>query len=80
MVFTTFTQPFLTRMILENVKMSSERCCVSSLKKDINVLFLTSDNEFSGIFYSLFRVRHNIFLIIFSIKSVVKCANILKIG
>ena len=39
-----------------------------------NVLFLTSDNEFSGIIYSLFRGRQNIFLTIFSTKFVVKCA------
>ena len=33
----------------------------------INVLYLISDNEFSGIIYSLFRGRQNITLIIFSI-------------
>ena len=43
--------------------------------------FLTSSNEFSGIIYSLFRERQNIFLTIFSTKFVVKCATkILKIG
>ena len=31
-----------------------------------NVLFLTSDNEFSGIIFNQFRDRQNIFLIIFS--------------
>ena len=46
-----------------------------------NVLFLTSNNEFSGIIYSLFRGRQNIFLTIFSTKFVVKCAiTNLKIG
>ena len=34
------------------------------------MLFLTSDNEFLGIIYSLFRGRQNIFLMIFSIKGV----------
>ena len=48
---------------------------------DTNVLFLTSDNEFSGIIYSLFRGRQTIFLTIFSTKFVVKCATkIFKIG
>ena len=43
--------------------------------------FLTSENEISGISDSLFRVRQNIFLTIFTTKFVVKCAiNILKIG
>ena len=47
----------------------------------INVLFLTSENEISGIIYSLFRGRQNIFLTIFSIKLDVKCATkILKIS
>ena len=51
------------------------------LHTNTNVLFLTSDNEFSGIIYSLFRGRLNIFLTIFSTKFVVKCATkILKIG
>ena len=46
-----------------------------------NVLFLMSDNEFSGIIYSLFGGSQNIFLTIFSTKFVVKCATkILKIG
>ena len=40
----------------------------------VNVLFLTSDNEFSRIMYSLFGGRQNIFLIVFSSKCVVKCA------
>ena len=45
-----------------------------------NVLFLTSDNEISGIMDSLFRGRQNIF-IIFSTNFVVKCATkIVKIG
>ena len=45
-----------------------------------NVLFLTFDNEFSGIIYSLFGGRQNIFLKIFSTKFVIKCAaEILKI-
>ena len=39
-----------------------------------NVLFLTSDNEFSGIIYSLFRGKQNIFLTRFSTKFIVKCA------
>ena len=33
LVFTTFTQPFLTGVILENVKMPSERYCFSELEK-----------------------------------------------
>ena len=37
------------------------------------MLFLTSDNEFSGIIYSLFRGSQNIFLTIFRTKFVVKC-------
>ena len=46
-----------------------------------NVLFLTSDNEFSGIIYSLCRGRQNIFLRIFSTKFVVKCTTkILRLG
>ena len=46
-----------------------------------NVLFLTSDNEFSGIVCRLFTGRQNIFLTIFSTKIVVKCATKnLKIG
>ena len=45
------------------------------------MLYLSSGNEFSGIIYSLFRGRQNIFLTIFSTKFVVKCAiKILKIG
>ena len=45
-----------------------------------NVLFLSFDNEFSGIMYSLFGGKQNIFLTIFSTKFVVKCAaKILKI-
>ena len=45
-----------------------------------NVLFLTSENEISGLIYSLFRGRQNIFLPIVRSK-VVKCAaNILKVG
>ena len=36
-IFTTFTQPFLTGVILEDVKMSPERCCVSELEKDISL-------------------------------------------
>ena len=44
------------------------------------VLFLSFDDEFSWIMYSLFGCRQNIFLIIFSTKFVVKCApEILKI-
>ena len=44
------------------------------------MLFLMSDNEFSGIIYSLFRGRQNIFLTIFSTKFVIKCATeILKV-
>ena len=44
-------------------------------------VFLMSENEFSGIIYSLFRGGQNIFLTIFSIKFVVKCATkIFKIG
>ena len=38
------------------------------------MLFLTSDNEFSEITYSLFGGRQNIFLTIFSNKFVIKCA------
>ena len=38
-----------------------------------NVLFLTSDNDFLRIMYSLFRGRQNIFLKIFSTKFVVMC-------
>ena len=46
-----------------------------------NVMFLTSDNDFSGIIYILLRGRQNSFLTIFSIKFVVKCATkIFKIG
>ena len=46
-----------------------------------NVLFLTVDNEFSGIMYSLFGGRQNIFLTIFSNKFVIKCsAVVLKSG
>ena len=46
----------------------------------VNVLFLTSDNEFSGIMYCLFRGRQNIFPTVFSTKFV-KCATkLLKIG
>ena len=40
--------------------------------KHVNVLFLTSETEISGIIYSLFRDRQNIFLTIFCTKSVVK--------
>ena len=35
-----------------------------------NVLFLTFDNEFLGVMYSLFGGRQNIFLAIFSTKFV----------
>ena len=38
-----------------------------------NVLFLTFDNEFSGIMYSLFGGRQTMFLTMFSNKFVVKC-------
>ena len=45
------------------------------------MLFLTSDEDVLGIIYSLFTGRQNIFLTIFSIKFVVKCATkILKIS
>ena len=45
------------------------------------MLFLASDNEFSGISYSSFSGRQNIFLTIFSTKFVVKCeTKIMKIG
>ena len=37
------------------------------LQSFLNVMFLTSDNEFSGIIYRLFRGMQNIFLTIFSI-------------
>ena len=40
LVFTTFAQPFLTGVILENVKMSSERYCFSKLEKDISLEML----------------------------------------
>ena len=40
MVFTTFTHPFLTGVILENVKMSAERYCFSELEKDISLEIL----------------------------------------
>ena len=51
--------------------------CMSS----INLLFLTFDNEFSGIMYSLFGGRQNNFLIIFGTKFVLKCpAKILRIS
>ena len=54
--------------------------CVDVLKH-VYVLFLTSDNEFSGIISTLFRDRQKHFLTIFSIKFVIKCATkILKIG
>ena len=44
-------------------------------------VFLMSDNEFSGIIYSLLRGRQTIFLTIFNTKFIVKCATkILKIG
>ena len=46
-----------------------------------NVLLLTSENDISVIFYSLFSGRQNNFLTIFSTKFVVKCAaENLKIG
>ena len=45
------------------------------------MLFLTFVNEFSGVMYSLFGGKQNIFLTIFSTEFVVKCAaKILKIG
>ena len=45
------------------------------------MLFLTFDNEFSGIMYSLFGGRQTISLTIFSNKFVIKCAaKNLKIG
>ena len=40
MVFTTFPQPFLTGMILENVKMSPERYCFFEIEKDISLEML----------------------------------------
>ena len=46
-----------------------------------NALFLTFDSEFSGIIFSLFGNRQNIFHTIFSIKFVVKhAAKMLEIG
>ena len=33
----TFTQPVLTRVMLENVKMSSERYCFSELENKIGI-------------------------------------------
>ena len=52
-----------------------------NLRNGTTVLFLTFDNEFSGIMYNLFRDWQNIFLTIFGTKFVVKCAaKILKIG
>ena len=51
------------------------------INRSTHVLFLKSDNEFSGISYILFRSRQNIFITIFGTKFVVKCATkILKIG
>ena len=38
------------------------------------MLFLTFDNEFSGIMYSLFGGRLTTYLTIFSTKFVIKCA------
>ena len=49
-------------------------CAVLLLNIDVNVLFLTSVNEFSGIIYSLFTGMQSIFLTIFSTKFVLKCA------
>ena len=40
LVFTTLTQPFLTGVILEDVKMSSERYCFSELEKHISLEML----------------------------------------
>ena len=57
------------------------KCNSKVSNTETNVLYLTFDNEFSGIMYSLFGGRQNIFLTIFSTKFVVKCAaKILKIG
>ena len=54
---------------------------MQSFKPLANVLFLTFDNAFSGIMYSLFEGRQNIFRIIFVTKFFVKgAAKILKIG
>ena len=39
-----------------------------------NVLSLTSENGFSGVINSFYTVRQNMFLSMFSIKFVVKCA------
>ena len=51
------------------------------INRDTDVLFLTIDNEFSRIIYSLFGGKQNIFLTMFSTKFIVKyAAKILKIG
>ena len=46
----------------------------NELDSDTNKLFLTPDNEFLGIIYSLLRGWQNIFLAIFNAKFVLKCA------
>ena len=54
-------------------------CIDNTTHMGTNVLFLTFDNEFLGIIYSLFGGRQNIFLTMFSTKLVKCAAKILKI-
>ena len=64
-----------------SLSVSIDQCDLKANVPVSNVLFLTFINEFSGIMYSLFGGRQNIFLKIFSTKFVVKCAaKSLKIG
>ena len=49
----------------------SENICFPEHEALLHITFLTSNNEFSGIIYSLFRGRQNIFLTIISTKFVI---------
>ena len=72
---------FLFKCLIFDIFNSVTALTMLPLYVNSNVLFLTSDNEFLGIICSLFRGRQNIFLTIFGIKFVVKCATkILEIG
>ena len=53
LVFTTFTLPFLTGMILKDVNMSPERCCVSELEKVVGLELHKNILEHEKLFFEV---------------------------
>ena len=71
--WTTSSFPLLLK-VFQTLRLLQIQCSFQYTCFRSNVLFLTSDNEFSGIIYSLFKGRQNIFQTIFSNKFVIQCA------